>query len=135
MPLTIERIRTNILSGWKRLGIIDENISAVYDYYIKETHCMICFEPYINTFNKCLDHNHDTGEIRYICCRNCNSNFLREKNPVYNKPRSDNSSGFLNIHYNEREAKWIYKKQINKKRIKKRFHTKEDAIHYRDNYY
>ena len=67
-----------IISDWKQYGIIDEDLDAVYDYYIKQTECMICLKEYKNTRDRCLDHNHESGEIRYICCRNCNSNFLRE---------------------------------------------------------
>ena len=71
-------IKSNIIGGWKRLGIIDEDLDAVYDYYIKQTNCWICLKEYKNCFDRCLDHDHTTGEIRYICCQKCNSHFLRE---------------------------------------------------------
>ena len=64
---------------WRLRGIIDEDLSSVYDYYIKQTHCMICLKEYKNSLNRDLDHDHETGKIRYICCANCNVNFLREK--------------------------------------------------------
>ena len=128
-------IKSRRISVWKSQGIIDEDLHAVYDYYIDQTHCMICFKEYKNSKDRCLDHDHETGEIRYICCQNCNSNFLREKNRVYTKPNIDNTSGHLNIKYDKGRDKWIFCKTINKKTIYKRFHTKEEAIHFRDNYY
>ena len=73
-------VKTRIISHWKSRGVIDEDLSAVYDYYIEQTHCIICSKQYKDSFDRCLDHDHKTGEIRYICCRHCNSTLLREKN-------------------------------------------------------
>ena len=136
MPLTIERIKSHRIYNWKRLGIIDEDLSTLYDYLIKETNCMICFKEYKNSKDRQLDHDHDTGEIRYICCNNCNVNFLREKNRVYTKPTITNTSGHLNIYYKESEDKWVFSKNNNKKTIYKRFYTLAEAVQYKiDNNY
>ena len=141
MPLTIEEKDYNIkkstrISRWKTYGIIDEDLSAVYEYYIKETHCMVCFKPYKDSKDRHLDHDHETGEIRYICCQSCNTHFLREKPHVITKPRSDTNSGHLSIYYRENEDKWIFQKQIYKKRFFKRFDTLAEAIQWKiDNNY
>ena len=124
--------------SWKSQGIIEEDLSSVYDYYLKETNCMVCFEEFKNSIDKCLDHDHETGEIRYICCRKCNTSILREKfsNPVHTKPIITNTSGHLNISYDKFHNKWIFSKMINGKRIQKTFHTKEEAVQYKiDNNY
>jgi len=71
--------KTKKIIQWRLIGIIDEDLSAVYDYLIKQTHCMICLKEYINSKERNLDHDHQTGEIRYICCRSCNTNLLAEK--------------------------------------------------------
>jgi len=76
---TEKGVKTRIISHWKSRGIKDEDLSVVYDYYIKQTHCMICLKEYKNSKDRHLDHDHKTGEIRYICCRSCNSIFLRDK--------------------------------------------------------
>ncbi len=68
------------IKGWKEYGIIDDDLSAVYDYYIKETHCWICGKEYTKSINRHLDHDHETGELRYICCRTCNTRLLRKQN-------------------------------------------------------
>ena len=46
------------------------------------THCELC-NSLFNTENdymsqRCLDHDHFSGHIRFICCRRCNSGFLRK---------------------------------------------------------
>ena len=66
------------ISNWKASGIIDEDLESVFNVYINETDCWICLKKFKNSLDRCLDHDHKTGEIRYICCRNCNGNFLRE---------------------------------------------------------
>ena len=64
--------KSSRLQNWKQAGIIDEDLVAVYDYFITQTHCWICDTKYTESNFRCLDHDHDTGEIRYICCRYCN---------------------------------------------------------------
>jgi len=68
--------KSNTISHWIRQGTIDEDISSVYDYFITQTHCWICGIEYCKKYKRCLDHNHDTGEIRYICCAVCNSHVV-----------------------------------------------------------
>jgi len=34
--------------------------------------CLICEKPFIEPSNACIDHNHETGEIRGLLCKNCN---------------------------------------------------------------
>ena len=126
------------IAGWKRNGIIDEDLSAVYEYMLDETHCMVCFKEYKDSLNRHLDHNHETGEIRYICCQNCNNNFLREKfhNPVHTKISKRTTSGHLNIRYNKERDKWHFTKNINKKTIEEWFDTLEEAVQWKiDNNY
>ena len=74
--------KTHIISSWKSKGIIDEDLPAVYDYYIKQTNCMICLKQFKTTKDRHLDHNHkitDAPNIRYICCNICNTKLLSEK--------------------------------------------------------
>ena len=60
---------------WKKLGIkIDEDdFDYVYNEYIHATNCDLCNKLFLNTIDRCLDHNHETGEIRNIVCNKCNS--------------------------------------------------------------
>ena len=74
-----KNIKSSRITKWKSRGILDEDLSAVYDYLIEQTNCMICLKEYKNSKDRHLDHDHQTGEIRYICCNTCNSIFLRDK--------------------------------------------------------
>ena len=64
------------ISMWLYRGVIDADIQAVYKYFITQTHCWICDIEYCKKYKRCLDHDHDTGEIRYICCSLCNTNVV-----------------------------------------------------------
>tara|TARA_R100000700_G_C3177825_1_gene153207 strand:+ start:2871 stop:3386 length:516 start_codon:yes stop_codon:yes gene_type:complete len=64
------------MANWRQIGIIDKDLDLVYDVYINETNCWICDKKFKNARERHLDHCHDTGEIRYICCRNCNITLL-----------------------------------------------------------
>lgn len=66
------------IGNWRQLGITDEDLELVYDTYINTTNCMICDNTFKNSKDRHLDHDHETGEIRYICCRNCNIKILRD---------------------------------------------------------
>ena len=126
------------ISDWKYHGIIDEDLHAVYDYMLDETHCMVCFKEYKDSRDRCLDHDHETGEIRYICCNTCNAHFLREKFtlPVHTKPAKTNTCGHLNIYYNKERDKWEFKKMIKGEKIQEWFDTLAEAVQWKiDNNY
>ena len=74
-PLLIKK--QHHISVWKERGIIDDDFDALYDYYIEQTNCMICDIDF-NISKKTLDHDHETGEPRYVCCNRCNCGILRE---------------------------------------------------------
>mgnify|MGYP003635735475 CR=1 FL=1 len=118
--------KSNIIYGWKRLGLIADNIDELYERYINSTNCELCNKEYTNKNKKCLDHDHTTGLFRNIVCRNCNSSSkLKEIN-------KNNTSGYKNIQiskYNTFRVQ-IY---INKKTYRKSFKTIEEAILHRDN--
>ena len=66
---------------WKRKGmkIYDENI--IYQRYINTQNCELC-NKIMTTGNKakdrkCLDHDHISGYVRFVCCNTCN-NYLEK---------------------------------------------------------
>ena len=50
-----------------RYGITDEQLSN----FINNPYCEICGKK-LDRFNLCIDHNHKTGEVRGILCREHN---------------------------------------------------------------
>ena len=68
---TSKGLKLNRLAGWRRQGIICD-YDAIYDIYINTHKCDFCCKDFLNSKDRNLDHNHDTGEIRGILCKNCN---------------------------------------------------------------
>lgn len=62
---------------WKSRGVIDDDFDSLFEEYKQTTECWICGHDFSKSC-KCLDHDHDNGEVRYICCNWCNSKLLRE---------------------------------------------------------
>ncbi len=64
------------MANWRQIGIKDTDLDSVYDIYVNETNCWICDKKFKDARERHLDHCHETGEIRYICCRTCNITLL-----------------------------------------------------------
>jgi len=49
--------------------------------------CAICEEALVDSFHTVVDHNHDTGEVRGILCRKCNTGIgmLKDSKEVLSK--------------------------------------------------
>ena len=69
----------NTKSGWKRLGIkiTEEEFEFIYGVYLNTFECQLnihpsCSKTFKSNYDRQLDHDHKTGEIRAICCNNCN---------------------------------------------------------------
>ena len=67
-------IKSSRISNWKRYGMKCEDWESLYEIYIYTWNCEYCGNPFKNTQDRNLDHNHETGEIRGVLCRECNFN-------------------------------------------------------------
>jgi len=66
-------IKSKRMSNWRRRGV--NNVTdELYDYFMSCDNCEVCKCEFTETINKCLDHDHDTGDFRYVLCRECNCN-------------------------------------------------------------
>ena len=68
-------MKLRLIKGWKNQGIIDDDYESLYNEFVNTKECWICGDDFSKS-KKCLDHDHESGEVRYICCNNCNTHFL-----------------------------------------------------------
>jgi type IV secretory pathway VirB4 component len=68
--------KTHRISNWKSRGIICDDWDTLYNKYLTTLNCEDCdcelVEGYFGANKRCLDHNHETGEVRGIVCNRCN---------------------------------------------------------------
>jgi len=113
---------------WKRRNIkfTDEEFEFIWGVYKNIDECMLCSKHLIG-FDKCLDHNHSTGGIRYILCQTCNKGYDRKVN-------SNNKLKEKYIYEVTNGGIDYYQIQINKKRkcLSKKKYTLDQVIEIRD---
>lgn len=91
--------KSNMKGQWKYKGLITDKFEEIYQRYIYSTNCELCGEEYKSRRDRHMEHSHQTGEFRNICCRTCNS----KKRDV--KMKSDNISGYRHI-FKERSSRY-----------------------------
>tara|TARA_R110000803_G_scaffold171207_1_gene234081 strand:- start:140 stop:517 length:378 start_codon:yes stop_codon:yes gene_type:complete len=64
--------KTRTMAKWRELGVKNVN-EKLYNDYIVTTECESCSNEFISSFDRCLDHDHETGEFRWVICRSCNN--------------------------------------------------------------
>ena len=68
--------RSKRIGNWKHIGLKVDDYNEIYDRWLNSEKCEKCNKEYFMTkggyLDKCLEHNHTTGEFRNICCSSCN---------------------------------------------------------------
>lgn len=65
--------KSHKISDWKRYGLIHDDYNTLYESYLQATNCDVCKNEYKDTFDRCMDHDHETGQFRQFLCRSCNN--------------------------------------------------------------
>ena len=69
---TPARIKSHTIAKWKDRGLIHHNYDELYELYLNATHCEYCKKEFEDSFDRCMDHCHETGLFRAFLCRSCN---------------------------------------------------------------
>tara|TARA_R110002012_G_scaffold251208_4_gene429142 strand:+ start:1235 stop:1612 length:378 start_codon:yes stop_codon:yes gene_type:complete len=64
------------IQHWRVRGMIDTDWDLVYEMFIAQTNCWICDRLFDDKYPRNLDHNHETGELRYVVCNPCNIHII-----------------------------------------------------------
>ena len=67
-----QEYKRSMIKGWKEKGVVYADFDELYAVYINTLTCSHCSKEFINSRNRCLDHNHATGLFRAIVCSGCN---------------------------------------------------------------
>ena len=118
---TPEGKKSQRITHWKQQGLIGD-YDIIYNRYINNDKCELCKKTYKDNRDKCMEHNHTTGEFRSICCQRCNANMLDKK------IQNNNKSGIKNIHYDKFRNYWAYEKSYYGERFRKRYPNKQIAL-------
>lgn len=57
---------------WKYNGLIGD-YDQIYERYVNTHKCDVCLKDFKDSFDRCMDHDHETGLFRQILCRSCNN--------------------------------------------------------------
>jgi hypothetical protein len=79
------KLKCDMKYKWRNeynIKFTDEEFEFIYGVYINCSECMLCNKTFEGSFDRCLDHDHKTGEIRYILCRSCNTGYDRKNNKL-----------------------------------------------------
>jgi len=75
---TPQAIKVQRISDWKKQGILSEDYDALYERVASTEKCEFCgvdltVDRYNTKTTRCLDHDHESGQVRGVLCLSCNS--------------------------------------------------------------
>ena len=64
--------KTWTMSNWRSRGVVNVN-DEMYERYLNTTKCECCLKEFSSSRDRCLDHDHESGEYRWVICQSCNN--------------------------------------------------------------
>ena len=121
--------------NWETSGAIfesKEHREEVYQQYIYSTQCELCGKEFPNTRDRQMEHDHETGKFRNICCIKCNlnkkdvkSNTNTNEKYISKEKSKEYKQGFSYAVQIRRDGKYV---------LNRRRKTLEEAIIVRDEF-
>ena len=103
-------------SSWTKKGLKCDllEFEIIYNRYINAEYCELCNKKFLTSIDRHMDHSHETGYFRNICCRSCNL----KKNDL--KIQKNNKSGYSGIYKEyskccKQKFIWKFKATVNGK--------------------
>jgi hypothetical protein len=134
--------KSQLISHWKRWGVICEDFDMLYQEYIKKTKCEHCGKDFKSTKDRHLDHDHSTGLFRAVVCQACNvcdtyikypngydrkayekqyreknSGHIKEQDKIYREKNKNEINEKIKKYYQENPQKLIEKRKIDARLI------------------
>ena len=64
--------KTWTMNNWRSRGVVNVN-DEMYERYLNTTKCECCLKEFSSSRDRCLDHDHESGEYRWVICQSCNN--------------------------------------------------------------
>lgn len=121
------------IANWKKYGIISEDYDSLYNYHISITNCELCNVKFTDEikYQRCMDHDHNTGLYRKTLCRSCNSQYLKAPQRL----KANNKTRHMWVSLSKAKQRsgnysfgWRYQRKIGDVWKRKSFNTLTKAI-------
>ena len=126
-----KRYKTNKICHWKSIGVIYDDFDDLYEVYMNTMECQYCKKPFETSYDRCLDHNHETGLFRMILCQGCNNHDSHLKYPA-GMTSKDKYKLIVKAYYNENRDKLLEQhkeyREANKEKIKEKYEANKEQI-------
>lgn len=122
------------IHNWKRVGIIHDNFDSLFEEYLNTTSCQHCGKDFVSTKDRCIDHNHETGEVRLIVCQKCNAGDSYIKYPDGYDPKKYYQQNKEKIAEQHAEYRQLNKEKIAEQLAEYRRQNKEKLAEYQAEY-
>ena len=120
------RTKADYKKDWRKFGVkfTNDEFELIWLEYEKAINCDLCKTKFKNSYDKQLEHNHNTGEVRNIVCRSCN------QRKADRKVQCTSKTGLKYISKKKSKTTkcgFRYEFRINEKNSKKKIHIKSSV--------